>query len=124
MVRLGVNVDHVATVRQARKAFEPDPLGAALLALEAGADSIIVHLREDRRHIQDRDVKLLRKKVKRLNLEMAVTEEILKIACKLRPDQATLVPEKRQELTTEGGLDVAGNLGKGSGLRSKQMLRW
>ncbi|MCK4648918.1 pyridoxine 5'-phosphate synthase [bacterium] len=112
MVRLGVNVDHVATVRQARRASEPDPLEAALLAQEAGADSIIVHLREDRRHIQDRDVKVLRKKVKRLNLEMAVTEEILKIACKIRPDQATLVPEKRQELTTEGGLDVAGNLKK------------
>jgi len=112
MIRLGVNVDHVATVRQARKAFEPDPLEAARLALEAGADSIIVHLREDRRHIQDRDVKLLRKKAQRLNLEMAITEEILKIACKLRPDQATLVPEKRQELTTEGGLDVAGNLKK------------
>jgi len=112
MVRLGVNVDHVATVRQARGAPEPDPLEAALLAQRAGADSIIVHLREDRRHIQDRDVKLLRKKAKRLNLEMAITEEILKIACKLRPDQATLVPEKRQELTTEGGLDIAGNLKK------------
>ena len=112
MVRLGVNVDHVATVRQARRAPEPDPLEAALLAQRAGADSIIVHLREDRRHIQDRDVKVLRKKVKRLNLEMAVTAEILKIACKIRPDQATLVPEKRQELTTEGGLDVAGNLQK------------
>ncbi len=112
MVRLGVNVDHVATVRQARRAPEPDPLEAAFLAQEAGADSIIVHLREDRRHIQDRDVKVLRKKVKRLNLEMAVTEEILKIACKIRPDQATLVPEKRQELTTEGGLDVTGNLKK------------
>lgn len=112
MVRLGVNVDHVATVRQARGAPEPDPLEAALLAQRAGADSIIVHLREDRRHIQDRDVEILRKKVKRLNLEMAVTEEILKIACKIRPDQATLVPEKRQELTTEGGLDVAGNLKK------------
>jgi pyridoxine 5-phosphate synthase len=112
MIRLGVNVDHVATVRQARKAFEPDPLEAALLAQKAGADSIIVHLREDRRHVQDRDVKLLRKKVKRLNLEMAITEEILKVACKIKPDQATLVPEKRQELTTEGGLDVAGNLRK------------
>ncbi len=112
MVRLGVNVDHVATVRQARGVPEPDPLEAALLAQRAGADSIIVHLREDRRHIQDRDVRLLRKKVKRLNLEMAVTEEILKIACRIKPDQATLVPEKRQELTTEGGLDVTGNLRK------------
>ncbi|HEA47498.1 MAG TPA: pyridoxine 5'-phosphate synthase [bacterium] len=109
MVRLGVNVDHVATVRQARKAPEPDPLAAALLAQRAGADSIIIHLREDRRHIQDRDVEILRKKVKRLNLEMAVAKEILKIACEVRPDQATLVPEKRRELTTEGGLDVAGN---------------
>lgn len=112
MVRLGVNVDHVATVRQARGVPEPDPLEAALLAQGAGADSIIVHLREDRRHIQDQDVKVLRKKVKRLNLEMAVTEEILKIACRVKPDQATLVPERRQELTTEGGLDVAGNLKK------------
>ncbi|MBU4310318.1 pyridoxine 5'-phosphate synthase [bacterium] len=112
MVRLGVNVDHVATVRQARRAPEPDPPAAALLAQRAGADSIIVHLREDRRHIQDRDVKLLKKKVKRLNLEMAVAKEILKIACEVRPDQATLVPEKRRELTTEGGLDVAGNLEK------------
>lgn len=112
MVRLGINVDHVATVRQARKVFEPDPLEAALLAQRAGANSIIVHLREDRRHIQDRDVKVLRKEVKRLNLEMAVTEEILKIACRVRPDQATMVPEKRKELTTEGGLDVAGNLRK------------
>lgn len=112
MVRLGVNVDHVATVRQARRAPEPDPLEAALLAQRAGADSIIVHLREDRRHIQDRDVEILRKKVKRLNLEMAVTEEILEIASKIKPDQATLVPEKRRELTTEGGLDVAGNLKK------------
>lgn len=112
MIRLGVNVDHVATVRQARGVPEPDPLAAALLAQRAGADSVIVHLREDRRHIQERDVKLLRKKVKRLNLEMAITEEILKIACKLGPDQATLVPEKRQELTTEGGLNVAGNLKK------------
>ncbi len=112
MIRLGVNVDHVATVRQARGAPEPDPLEAALLAQRAGADSIIVHLREDRRHIQERDVKLLRKEAQRLNLEMAITEEILEIACKIRPDQATLVPEKRQELTTEGGLDVAGNLKK------------
>jgi pyridoxine 5-phosphate synthase len=112
MIRLGVNVDHVATVREARGTPEPDPLAAALLAQRAGADSIIVHLREDRRHIQDRDVKVLRKKVKRLNLEMAITEEILRIACRVKPDQATLVPEKRQELTTEGGLDVAGRLGK------------
>jgi len=112
VIKLGVNVDHVATVRQARGVSEPDPLEAALLAQRAGADSIIVHLREDRRHIQDRDVEILRKKVKRLNLEMAVTEEILEIACKIKPDQATLVPEKRRELTTEGGLDVAGNLRK------------
>ncbi len=121
MVRLGVNVDHVATVREARKAKEPNPLEAALLAQEAGADSIIVHLREDRRHIQDRDVEILKKKVKRLNLEMAITEEMLKIACRVRPDQATLVPEKRRELTTEGGLDVAKNLRKVS--RAVRRLR-
>jgi len=112
MVRLGVNVDHVATLRQARRAKEPDPVEAGLLVQRAGANSIIVHLRKGRRHIQDRDVKVLRKRVKRLNLEMAITEEILKIASRLKPDQATLVPEKRQELTTEGGLDVAGNLKK------------
>jgi pyridoxine 5-phosphate synthase len=110
MTRLGVNIDHVATVRQARRAAEPDPVAAAVLALLGGADGITVHLREDRRHIQDRDVKLLRQVVTtRLNLEMAAADEIVAIACDLKPDEATLVPEKRQELTTEGGLDVIAN---------------
>jgi pyridoxine 5-phosphate synthase len=110
MIRLGVNIDHVATVRQARRAAEPDPVAAAVLALLGGADGITVHLREDRRHIQDRDVRLLRQVVtSRLNLEMAVAEEIVAIACEVKPDEATLVPEKRQELTTEGGLDVVAN---------------
>jgi pyridoxine 5-phosphate synthase len=107
MIRLGVNIDHVATVRQARRAAEPDPVAAAVLALLGGADSITVHLREDRRHIQDRDVRLLRQVVtSRLNLETAVAEEIVTIACEVLPNEATLVPERRQELTTEGGLDV------------------
>src|SRR5437660_10801796 len=107
MIRLGVNIDHVATVRQARRAAEPDPVAAAVLALLGGADSITTHLREDRRHIQDRDVRLLRQVVtNRLNLEMATAEEIVAIACEIHPDEATLVPERRQELTTEGGLDV------------------
>jgi pyridoxine 5-phosphate synthase len=106
MIRLGVNIDHVATVRQARRAAEPEPVAAALLAMLGGADSITVHLREDRRHIQDRDVRLLRPLVPRLNLEMACANEIVEIACEVKPDEATLVPEKRQELTTEGGLDV------------------
>lgn len=107
MVKLGVNVDHVATVRQARGVDDPDPVTAAALAELAGADSITVHLREDRRHIQDRDVDLLRQTVKtRLNLEMAATEEMIGIALKVLPYSVTLVPEKRQELTTEGGLDV------------------
>jgi pyridoxine 5-phosphate synthase len=110
MIRLGVNIDHVATVRQARKALEPDPIAAALLALLGGADGITVHLREDRRHIQDRDVQLLRQVVThRLNLEMATADEIVDIACAVKPDEATLVPERRQELTTEGGLDVVAN---------------
>jgi pyridoxine 5-phosphate synthase len=110
MIRLGVNVDHVATVRQARRANEPDPVAAAVLATLGGADGITVHLREDRRHIQDRDVYVMRETVTtRLNLEMATYEEILQIAVKVRPDEATLVPEKRQELTTEGGLDVVAN---------------
>jgi pyridoxine 5-phosphate synthase len=110
MIRLGVNIDHVATVRQARRAAEPDPLAAAVLAVLSGADGITVHLREDRRHIQDRDVRLLRQLItSRLNLEMAVADEIVAIACDVKPDEATLVPEKRQELTTEGGLDVVAN---------------
>ena len=107
MIRLGVNVDHVATVRQARGIDVPDPVQAALLAEEAGAESITVHLREDRRHIQDRDVELLRASVKtKLNLEMAVTPAMVAYAEKIRPDDACFVPEKREELTTEGGLDV------------------
>src|SRR5688572_7867201 len=107
MIRLGVNIDHVATVRQARRAAEPDPVAAAVLALLGGADGITVHLREDRRHINDRDVSLLRQVVKhRLNLEMSVNPAIVDIACATKPDEATLVPERREELTTEGGLDV------------------
>jgi pyridoxine 5-phosphate synthase len=107
MIRLGVNIDHVATVRQARRAKEPDPVAAAVLATLGGADGITIHLREDRRHIQDRDVFLLRETVTtRLNLEMAAYDEIITIALKTKPDEATLVPEKREELTTEGGLDV------------------
>jgi pyridoxine 5-phosphate synthase len=110
MIRLGVNIDHVATVRQARRAKEPDPVTAAALALLGGADGITIHLREDRRHIQDRDVRVLRDTVPTgLNLEMACSDEILRIALETKPDQVTLVPEKRQELTTEGGLDVVGN---------------
>ncbi len=107
MAKLGVNVDHVATVRQARGINEPDPVTAAALAELAGAEGITVHLREDRRHIQDRDVEILRQTVKtRLNLEMAATDEMVGIALKVQPDMVTLVPEKREELTTEGGLDV------------------
>ncbi len=107
-IRLGVNIDHVATVRQARRASYPDPVHAALLAEQAGADSITVHLREDRRHIQDRDVRSLRSLLQtRMNLEMALTDEMLAIACELRPHDCCLVPEKREEVTTEGGLDVA-----------------
>lgn len=109
-IRLGVNVDHVATVRQARRIDVPDPVEAALLAERAGADGITVHLREDRRHIQDSDVERLREKVAtKLNLEMALSEEIVAIACRIKPDDACLVPERRQELTTEGGLDVVAN---------------
>lgn len=108
MALLGVNVDHVATVRQARGTNEPDPITAAALAELAGADGITIHLREDRRHIQDRDVELMRQTVKsRLNLEMAATDEMVGIALKVCPDAVTLVPEKRKELTTEGGLNVA-----------------
>jgi len=110
MPRLGVNVDHVATIRQARGGIEPDPVTAAALCELAGAEGITVHLREDRRHIQDRDLRLLRETVQtRLNLEMAATEEMIGIALTVLPDYVTLVPEKRQELTTEGGLDVVGN---------------
>ncbi len=105
--RLGVNVDHVATLRQARRAAYPDPVAAALLAELGGADQITIHLREDRRHIQDRDLQVMRQTVRgRLNLEMAATPEMVRIAYDTRPDQVTLVPERREELTTEGGLDV------------------
>jgi pyridoxine 5-phosphate synthase len=110
MIRLGVNIDHVATVRQARRGQEPDPVAAAILAMLGGADGITIHLREDRRHIQDRDLRLLRPVVThRLNLEMACVDAIADLACEHKPNEATLVPERRQELTTEGGLDVAGN---------------
>lgn len=110
MPRLGVNIDHVATLRQARGGFDPDPLAAAVLVELAGADGIVVHLREDRRHIQDRDLRLLREVIHtKLDLEMAADESIAKIALTVKPDLVTLVPEKRQELTTEGGLDVATN---------------
>jgi pyridoxine 5-phosphate synthase len=109
MIRLGVNIDHVATVRQARGGREPDPVWAAAMAELGGADGITVHLREDRRHIQDRDLRLLKETVRtRLNLEMSVEPEIVAIAVQTRPDQVTLVPERREELTTEGGLDVLG----------------
>jgi pyridoxine 5-phosphate synthase len=111
MASLGVNIDHIANVRQARRTVEPDPVTYALLAELGGADGITVHLREDRRHIQDRDVELLRQTVRsRLNLEMAATKEMDAVALRIRPDMVTLVPEKRQEVTTEGGLDVAGQL--------------
>ncbi len=111
MIRLGVNVDHVATVREARRTYEPDPVRAAHLAEMGGADQITVHLREDRRHIKERDLRLLRETVTtRLNLEMALSDEIIAVALEVRPDQVTLVPEKRQEITTEGGLDAAGLL--------------
>jgi pyridoxine 5-phosphate synthase len=107
MPRLGVNIDHVATVRQARGVMYPDPITAAGMVELAGADGIVVHLREDRRHIQDRDLRLLREVVQtRLNLEMAATEEMIRIALATKPNIVTLVPEKREELTTEGGLDV------------------
>jgi pyridoxine 5-phosphate synthase len=107
MIRLGVNIDHVATVRQARRTIEPDPVAAAVLALLGGADGITIHLREDRRHIQDRDLHVLRQVVTtRLNLELAAVDEIVGIACGAKPNEATLVPEKREEITTEGGLDV------------------
>ncbi len=110
MIRLGVNIDHVATLRQARRAVEPEPVTAALLALLGGADGITIHLREDRRHIQDRDLHALRPVVSnRLNLEMAALDAIADIACSVKPDEVTVVPERRQELTTEGGLDVLAN---------------
>jgi len=112
-LKLGVNIDHVASLRQARGTAYPDPLQAAFVAEQAGADIITLHLREDRRHIQDRDAELLRRTIQtRMNLEMAVTGEMLDIACRIHPDEVCLVPERREELTTEGGLDVAGNLAR------------
>jgi pyridoxine 5-phosphate synthase len=109
MAELGVNVDHVATVRQARRTHEPDPIWAAAMAELAGASCITMHLREDRRHIIDRDVRVARETVSvKLNLEMACVDEIVELACQVKPDQATLVPERRQEVTTEGGLNVQG----------------
>jgi pyridoxine 5-phosphate synthase len=113
LATLGVNIDHIATIRQARRTVEPDPVAAAVLAELAGADGITVHLREDRRHIQDRDVRILRQTVRtRLNLEMAATDEMVAIALDIQPDYVTLVPEKREEVTTEGGLDVAGQVSR------------
>ncbi|MEX0794067.1 MAG: pyridoxine 5'-phosphate synthase [Pirellulaceae bacterium] len=107
MPQLGVNVDHIATIRQARKTIEPDPVWAAALAELGGADCITIHLREDRRHIQDRDLEILRETVKvKLNLELATEREVVEIACRVKPDQVTLVPENRLEVTTEGGLNV------------------
>jgi len=112
-IHLGVNVDHVATLRQARGTDYPSPVEAALAAERAGADSITLHLREDRRHIQDADLPLLKERMQtHMNLEMAVTDEMLGIACRLLPSDVCLVPEKREELTTEGGLDVAGQVGR------------
>ncbi len=109
MPALGVNIDHVATIRQARRTIEPDPVWAAALAELGGADGITIHLREDRRHIIDRDVRVLKESVQvKLNLEMAAEEEIIEIALETKPGQCTLVPEKREEITTEGGLDVVG----------------
>jgi pyridoxine 5-phosphate synthase len=109
LLTLGVNIDHVATIRQARRTVEPDPVAAAAIVELAGADGITVHLREDRRHIGDRDVHILRQTVRsHLNLEMAATDEMVGIALEIKPDYVTLVPEKREEVTTEGGLDIAG----------------
>ncbi len=117
---LGVNIDHVATVRQARGTDYPDPVEAALIAEKAGADSITLHLREDRRHIQDHDLERLKARMQtHMNLELAVTDEMLAIASGIRPQDCCLVPEKREELTTEGGLDVAGQLDKVAGACDK-----
>ena len=110
MLELGINIDHVATIRQARKTYEPDPVTAAAMAELGGAACITVHLREDRRHIIDRDVRILADPVNiKLNLEMSIADDIVNLACETKPNQATLVPEKREEVTTEGGLDVVGN---------------
>lgn len=113
MPRLGVNIDHVATLREVRHGREPEPVFAALICEAAGADGIVAHLREDRRHIKERDLYIVKKAIKtQLNLEMSIAKDIVDIACKLRPKQATFVPERRQELTTEGGLDVKANFKK------------
>src|ERR1700743_2551200 len=113
MAQLGVNTDHAATVRQPRRTYEPDPVWAAALAELGGADAITIHLREDRRHIQDRDFRVLKETVTvPINLELACADEVLKIACQAKPHQATLVPERREEVTTKGGLDVAGSKAK------------
>jgi len=120
VTRLFVNVDHVATLREARKTLEPDPLKAALLVEKTGVDGITVHLREDRRHIQDEDVRVIHENIStKLNLEMAATEEMVNIALELKPYQVSLVPEKRQEITTEGGLNVSGQISELSGIRDK-----
>src|SRR5262249_7625769 len=111
MIELGVNIDHIATIRQARRTYEPDPIWAAAEAELGGADGITIHLREDRRHINDRDVAILRQTVHcKLNLEMSVAPEIVEIGVKTLPDQATIVPERRQEVTTEGGIDLTGDV--------------
>lgn len=113
MIELGINIDHVATIREARKTNEPDPVYAACEAEAAGADGITIHLREDRRHIQDRDLRLIRQVVKsKLNLEMALNEEVIQIALDVKPDIVCIVPEKREEVTTEGGLDASGNFNR------------
>jgi pyridoxine 5-phosphate synthase len=120
MIELGVNIDHVATIRQARRTYEPDPVWASVEAHLGGADGITVHLREDRRHIQDDDVRRLRELTHiKLNLEMAATDEMVAIACALKPEMAMLVPEGRHEITTEGGLDVAGQEAKLKGVVAK-----
>lgn len=110
MAKLGVNVDHVATLREARRENFPSPVEAAIICMKSGADGIVAHLREDRRHIKDKDIFAIRKAVKRFDMEMAATNEMQKIALKIKPDIVTLVPEKRQEVTTEGGLDVKTNV--------------
>jgi len=123
-MRLYINVDHVATVRQARRAAEPDPLAAALLCEAGGADGITVHLREDRRHIRDDDVERLRTRVRTvLNLELATAEDIVAFAARLRPHQATFVPERREEITTEGGLDLASAAGRADGRLAESIAR-
>ncbi len=113
MIHLGVNIDHVATLRQARLGIEPEPVKAAAICQASGADSIVAHLRQDRRHINEKDIELIKKSVKiKFNLEMSLDSEIVGIAVKIKPDQVTIVPERRQELTTEGGLNVSGSLAK------------